>query len=122
MGSEILEVLKVDGNEYICLVKGTVQDEYRSMMKEFDLELMALAIRLDVPGAHGPRLLPVPEEVFTEIDAIKLLTCAEVELVASGGVCGAEGSVWLAVSGSDEQVDTAVRLLKDISLEPGFEI
>ena len=40
LGSEILEVLKVDGNDYTCLVKGTVPDEYRPMMMEFDLELI----------------------------------------------------------------------------------
>ena len=40
MGSEILEVLNVNGNDYICLVRGAVSDEYRPMMKEFDLELV----------------------------------------------------------------------------------
>lgn len=45
-----------------------------------------MAIRLNAPGANGPRLLPVTGEVFTELDAIKLLTGAEPELVAAGGV------------------------------------
>jgi len=84
--------------------------------------LMDLAIKLDAPGTHGLRLLPVPGEVFTEIDAVKLLTGAEAELIAAGGVGGAEGSVWLGVSGSEEQIEAAESLLKDISLEPGFEL
>jgi len=33
---------------------------------------------------------------FTELDAIALLTGVSAQLVAAGGVCGAEGSVWLA--------------------------
>jgi hypothetical protein len=60
--------------------------------------------------------------VFTEIDAIKLLTGAEAELVAAGGVGGAEGSIWLAVSGSEEQIGAAEKLLKVVAEEPGFEL
>lgn len=85
-------------------------------------DLNELAVRLNAPRAKGPRLLPVPGEVFTEIDAIKLLACAEAELVAAGGVCGAEGSIWLAVSGSEEQIGAAERLLKAVASEPGFEL
>ena len=84
-------------------------------------DLTELAIRLNAPGARGPRLLPVPGEVFTEIDAIKLLTDAEAELVAAGGVGGAEGSIWLAVSGSEEQIGAAEKLHKAVANEPGFE-
>gem|GEM_PF-308661 len=40
MGWEILEVLKVDGNDNICLVKGTISDKIRPMLKGFDLELV----------------------------------------------------------------------------------
>jgi hypothetical protein len=80
-----------------------------------------LAVRLNAPGAKGPRLLPVPGEVFTEIDSIKLLTGAGAELVAAGGVAGAEGSIWLAVSGSEEQIGAAEKLLKAVADEPGFE-
>ncbi|MFB3764250.1 MAG: hypothetical protein ACE14P_03270 [Methanotrichaceae archaeon] len=85
-------------------------------------DLMEMATKLNAPGIHGPRLLPVPGEIFTEIDAIKLLTGAEAGLIAAGGVGGAEGSVWLAVSGSGEQMVAAERLLKEISSEPGFEL
>ena len=35
-----------------------------------------LATKMNAPGAKGPRLLPVPGEIFTEIDAIALLTGA----------------------------------------------
>jgi len=84
-------------------------------------DLNELAVRLNSPGAHGPRLLPVPGEAFTEIDAIKLQVGAEAELIAAGGVGGAEGSIWLAVSGSEEQIRAAEKLLRAVAKEPGFE-
>ncbi len=84
--------------------------------------LTDLAIRLNAPGAQGPRLLPVPGQVFTEIDAISLLTGATAELVASGGVCGAEGCFWLGVSGTPEQIQAAEKLLKSVSSEPSFDL
>jgi len=67
-------------------------------------------------------LPPVPGQVFTEIDAVSLLTGAGAELVAGGGVCGAEVSFWLAVSGKTEQVEAAEKLLKSVSSEPAFEL
>jgi len=39
-GIEIMDVLKVDGNEAICLMKGGVPDKLRLMIKELDLELV----------------------------------------------------------------------------------
>ncbi|MEL7671655.1 hypothetical protein [Methanobacterium sp.] len=84
-------------------------------------DLNDLALRLNVPGAHGPRLLPVPGEIFTEIDAISLLTGAKAEIVAGGGVSGAEGSIWLAVSGKEEQIKSAEDLLNSVACEPFFE-
>jgi hypothetical protein len=50
------------------------------------------------------------------------LTGAAAELIAAGGVCGAEGSVWLAVSGTAEQVGKAEALLRSIASEPSFEL
>lgn len=84
-------------------------------------DLNDLASRLNVPGAQGARLLPVPGEIFTEIEAISLLTGAKSELVAGGGVSGAEGSIWLAISGQEDQVEFAEKLLNSISREPNFQ-
>lgn len=66
--------------------------------------------------------MPVAGQVFTEIDAIALLTGATAELIGSGGVCGAEGACWLAVSGTPEQEDSAEKLLKSIAAEPAFKL
>lgn len=79
-----------------------------------------LAARLNAPGAYGPRLLPETGEVFTEIEAIALLTGATAEIAAAGGVGGAEGCVWLAVHGASAQVEKAAKLIRSIGSEPAF--
>ena len=79
-----------------------------------------LAAILNAPGAHGPRLFPVPGEIVTEIEALSLLTGATAELVAGGGVGGAEGSVWLAVTGAAEQQESAEKILEEVAAEPPF--
>jgi len=81
-----------------------------------------LASEINRPGAHGPRLLPVPGEVVTELDAIALLTGAKAKLIAAGGVSGAEGSVWLCVSGEPDQEDRAAALLQSVVSEPAFKL
>jgi hypothetical protein len=80
-------------------------------------DLVELAARINAPGESGFRLLPVPGEVFTEIDAIRLLTGAEAEMLAAGGVGGAEGAVWLALRGSPEQLASAEELMREVSGE-----
>jgi hypothetical protein len=85
-------------------------------------DLDSLAEILNVPGACGPRLLPVPGQVFTEIDALALLTGAEAVLVAGGGVNGAEGSIRLAVRGNPQQEKAAAELLQSLVHEPLFTI
>ena len=79
-----------------------------------------LAAKLNEPGAKGPRLLPVPGDIFTELDAINLLTGAHAEVVAAGGVGGAEGSIWLALSGETSQENGALALLQSVAAEPAF--
>jgi hypothetical protein len=85
-------------------------------------DLYALAEKANMPGANGFRLLPVPGQVFTEIEAIRLLTGAAAELMAAGGVCGAEGSCWLAISGTKTQEAAAEKLLTSIAAEPPFSL
>jgi hypothetical protein len=83
-------------------------------------DLCCLAEKVNLPGLSGYRLFPVPGEVFTEIEALHLLTGATAEMIAGGGVCGAEGSYWLAVSGTKEQEVAAERLLASVASEPAF--
>ncbi|MDI6742565.1 MAG: hypothetical protein QMD11_07460 [Smithella sp.] len=79
-----------------------------------------LAAVMNAPGVKGPRLLPVPGEIFTELDAIKLLTGAQASLVAAGGVGGAEGSIWLAVCGTPAQEKAVEKLVNLVVNEPAF--
>jgi hypothetical protein len=88
--------------------------------KRVNGDLNTIAQKLNAPGAKGYRLLSVPGEVFTELDALKALTAAEVELIASGGVCGAEGSCWIAVTGEEEQEAFAEQVVASVADEPPF--
>lgn len=90
--------------------------------KRVTQDLNDLARLLNASGAYGPRFLPTPGEVFTEIEAISNLTGAKAQLVAGGGVNGAEGSVWLAVTGVEEQLKSADELLNSIASEPPFHL
>jgi len=77
-----------------------------------------IAAAVNDPEAEGPRLLPMPGEPFTELDAIELLTGASAFLVAAGGVCGAEGAVWIGVQGTGEQLAAAAELVGSLAGEP----
>ena len=88
--------------------------------KRVNCDLNALAEKLNAPGAGGYRLLPVPGEVFTELDALRALTAADVELIAAGGVCGAEGACWIAVTGEKEQEEFAEQIIASVANEPPF--
>jgi len=90
----------------------------KRVMEDMD-ELAAWA---NAPDASGPRLFPVPGEIFTELDAIQLLTGAEAALLAAGGVYGAEGADWLAVRGSKEEEEAAAALIRSVRDEPPTEV
>ena len=90
--------------------------------KRVNGDLNALAEKVNMPGADGYRLFPVPGQVFTELDAVMLLTGASAEMVAAGGVCGAEGSYLIAVSGTKEQEKAAEELLALVASEPAFTL
>ena len=78
--------------------------------KRVDESISALADFVNAPDAEGLRLLPLPGEVFTELDAISSLTGAEAVVIAGGGVLGAEGGAYYMATGTEE----ALILLKDI--------
>ena len=85
-------------------------------------DIDALANQLNAPGSSGTRLLPVPGEIITEIEAIYMLTGAKARLVSAGGVCGAEGAIWLAIEGEKEQLEQAREILDGVAVEPAFEM
>jgi hypothetical protein len=81
-------------------------------------DVHVLAGRCNAPDAEGPRLFPIPGEVFTELDAIRLLAGADAFLIAGGGIYGAEGAAWLGVSGTEEQNQAAADLIESVAGEP----
>ncbi|MCP4516002.1 MAG: hypothetical protein GY824_12340 [Delftia sp.] len=81
-------------------------------------DVNALAQLCNAPGAKGLRLMPMQGEVFTELEAIELLTGAEAILLAAGGVYGAEGATWLGIDGTQEQIQAAAELIKSVRDEP----
>jgi len=81
-----------------------------------------IVTRMNASESSGPRILPIPGEVFTEIDAILLLSGVKCDLVASGGVSGAEGAIWLNISGNEEKVNQIMDLINSILNEPPFEL
>lgn len=85
-------------------------------------DLDDLARRVNEPGSKGLRLIPVAGETFTEIDALASLTGARAELIAAGGVSGAEGCVYLAISGTAEEEHHAEHLLQSLAGEPPFSV
>jgi hypothetical protein len=81
-----------------------------------------IARRINAPGSKGLRLLTVAGEIYTEIEAVLILTGAQAKLVAAGGVCGAEGGCWLSVRGNQEQLDQADTILRSVAQEAAFTL
>jgi 6-phosphogluconate dehydrogenase (decarboxylating) len=50
------------------------------------------------------------------------LTGVKAEMVAAGGVSGAEGGIWLNIEGLPEQIQESEKILHEISAEPSFTI
>jgi hypothetical protein len=90
--------------------------------KRVNGDLFWIAEKVNAPDVEGIRLFPTPGQVFTEIEAVQLLTGATAELISGGGVCGAEGSCWLAVTGTEEQEKAAEKLLGSVASEPAFSL
>jgi hypothetical protein len=76
-----------------------------------------LAAELNDPETEGPRMVPMPGEVFTELDALAMLTGAAARMLAGGGIHGAEGAVWIGVHGSEQQLTEATELLESLADE-----
>ena len=84
--------------------------------KRVELPAYELERVLNDPEAAGLRFTAAPGEVFTEIDAIRLLTGCDAVLVGAGGVDGGEGCVYLQLSGGD--LEAAQALAAQVRHEP----
>jgi hypothetical protein len=90
--------------------------------KRVTANLEDIADMLNEPGNHGPRFLPVAGEIMTELDALEELTGCLAEVSSAGGVCGAEGAVWVLVTGDAEQEQEARKLLDAVVAEEPFDL
>ena len=90
--------------------------------KRVNGDLFSIAEKVNDSSGKGIRLFPTLGQVFTEIEAVHLLTGAAAELIAAGGVGGAEGSCWLAISGTKEQETAAEKVLFSVASEPTFSL
>ena len=83
-------------------------------------EIDSIAKVLNAPDSTGPRLMPVQGEIITELEAIEHLCGVAAKLIAAGGVCGAEGAVWINISGEKNSIESAKTLLNSVASEAPF--
>ncbi len=85
---------------------------------------IAVAEGMAVPALcadiDAPRFWPIRGSLFTEIEALDALADVMTIQLGSGGVCGAEGAVWLMVSGPTAAVEAARDTIEGIRGEPSF--
>ena len=116
-----------EGGTVITALKAVVGKRVRLIIpvgleKRVFGNLDEIVTRINALESSGPRIMTIPGEVFTEIDAITLLSGATCDLVASGGVGGAEGAIWLNISGDVEKMDQIMDIINSIINEPPFEL
>ncbi|MBR2991604.1 MAG: hypothetical protein IKF51_09145 [Solobacterium sp.] len=70
----------------------------------------------------GLRMFKGCGQVVTEIDAFRDLWGVEAEILAAGGVAGAEGAVWYLVEGPEERIKRCREELSSIELTPLYRI
>lgn len=70
--------------------------------------------------ADAPRLWVFEGVLFTEIEALWTLADVESVQIGAGGVCGAEGAVWLYMTGMEEDITKARHIIDVVQGEPSF--
>jgi len=84
-----------------------------------DLDEVARLLNHDRQG-KGPALFVFPGMIFTEIEALEVLTDVKAVPVSAGGIGGAEGAVWLALFGDAPQLARAEEVLASVRGTPPF--
>jgi len=89
--------------------------------KETAADVLEVAALLSSPEHEGEAMMPVWGSIFTEIEALEVVAGVKARHVASGGVAGAEGAVWLAIEGTQAQLQRARAVLESVYGEPGLQ-
>ncbi|WP_196598187.1 hypothetical protein [Pectinatus frisingensis] len=82
--------------------------------------IVEMAELINDSSTSGTRLLPITGTIITELEAINILSGAHAELIAAGGIFGAEGSCRFAVSGTDKQLTKMADIMHVVQKEPFF--
>jgi len=90
--------------------------------KRVDGDLHELAALVNDHACRGPRLLVLPGEVFTELEAMEQLSGCRCRLVAGGGVHGAEGCVFILAQGTQQQLLAAKALVDSLGPQPPCQV
>jgi len=85
----------------------------------YDLDKVAARLNRERDG-KGPSLWVVPGDIFTEIEALRVLADVEAVPAGAGGVGGAEGAVWLALFGERRGLDAAQAVIESVRGDPAF--
>jgi len=70
--------------------------------------------KMDYSTGAPVGLIPVLGTVVTEIEAIKTLVGAKATPIAAGGLQGAEGSTTMVIEGDEDQMTSAIALVKEV--------
>lgn len=89
--------------------------------KSISGSIMDAVSLLQSPDHHGDGMMPIWGNIFTEVEALEVLAGVKAAHVGSGGISGAEGAVWIAYGGDQEQMKRAHEVLKSIYGEPNLE-
>jgi hypothetical protein len=84
--------------------------------------LSKLAKLVNTPDGHGLRLLPLPGEVITELEAVEILTGLRPSLIAGGGILGAEGGCYYLAEGEKNILEKLRQLLALLEETPDFSL
>lgn len=91
--------------------------------KQVTTDLITLSKKMTEPVesvGYVPSMFLLNGHIVTELEAVRAFADVEVFDAASGGVGGAEGSTWLVVRGSKEQVQKAMDVITSVQGEKPF--
>ncbi len=93
--------------------------------KECSTDLHKASELINAPGEEVqdlPTLFCLQGSIITEIEALQLLAGVDAVQIGAGGICGAEGAVWLMLRGEKDALDKAFSVLEEVFGEPPLEL
>lgn len=92
--------------------------------KEVPVDLEEAALTAGDPDedkyVNAPTLWTFQADLFTEVEALEVLSGADIVPIAAGGIGGAEGAFRLLISGDKADVEKALSVVDEVQGEPPF--